>query len=207
MATGKQLAANRANAKHSTGPKTKEGKKRSRMNSCKHGLSAKAILVDEEDPADFDELHKNLIVEFSPRPGAEAQLVFRLAALFWRLRRIPAFEANSLRTREATDYRDDPRVAQILSDQRAMLQRNAEVCARFILESGIKIPENDKKVRDAEDKVVAPTPTQLPPPVTTESEHQETLAKISRHENALQNSLNRTFNVLFGLQNMGGERA
>jgi hypothetical protein len=39
MATEKQIAANRANAKRSTGPKTPSGKRRSSGNAFKHGLS------------------------------------------------------------------------------------------------------------------------------------------------------------------------
>jgi hypothetical protein len=39
MATEKQIAANRANAKKSTGPKSVTGKERSSRNSIKHGLS------------------------------------------------------------------------------------------------------------------------------------------------------------------------
>lgn len=39
MATEKQLAANRANAKRSTGPKTAAGKRHSSGNAFRHGLS------------------------------------------------------------------------------------------------------------------------------------------------------------------------
>jgi hypothetical protein len=39
MATDKQIAANRANAKRSTGPKTAAGKRRSSGNAYRHGLS------------------------------------------------------------------------------------------------------------------------------------------------------------------------
>src|SRR5262245_21460916 len=39
MATEKQVAANRANAKHSTGPKTTAGKLRSSRNAYRYGLS------------------------------------------------------------------------------------------------------------------------------------------------------------------------
>ena len=39
MATDKQIAANRANAQHSTGPKTAAGKRRSSGNAFRHGLS------------------------------------------------------------------------------------------------------------------------------------------------------------------------
>src|ERR1700722_3566152 len=40
MATERQIAANRANAKRSTGPKTAAGKQRSSRNAFRHGLSA-----------------------------------------------------------------------------------------------------------------------------------------------------------------------
>jgi hypothetical protein len=39
MATERQIAANRANAKKSTGPKTAAGKQRSSRNAFRHGLS------------------------------------------------------------------------------------------------------------------------------------------------------------------------
>jgi hypothetical protein len=39
MATERQIAANRANAKRSTGPKTVAGKRRSSGNAYRHGLS------------------------------------------------------------------------------------------------------------------------------------------------------------------------
>ena len=39
MATEKQIAANRANAKRSTGPRTLAGKTISSRNACRHGLS------------------------------------------------------------------------------------------------------------------------------------------------------------------------
>jgi hypothetical protein len=39
LATEKQIAANRANAKHSTGPRTAAGKLKSSRNAFRHGLS------------------------------------------------------------------------------------------------------------------------------------------------------------------------
>src|SRR4051812_33263889 len=39
MASEKQIAANRANAQHSTGPRTAAGKRKSSRNSYRHGLS------------------------------------------------------------------------------------------------------------------------------------------------------------------------
>jgi hypothetical protein len=40
MATEKQIRANRANAKHSTGPRTPAGKLKSSRNAYRHGLSS-----------------------------------------------------------------------------------------------------------------------------------------------------------------------
>jgi hypothetical protein len=42
MASAEQSAANRRNAKLSTGPQTASGKLRSKLNALRHGLSARA---------------------------------------------------------------------------------------------------------------------------------------------------------------------
>jgi hypothetical protein len=42
MATERQIAANRANAKRSTGPKTNEGREASSRNALRHGLASAA---------------------------------------------------------------------------------------------------------------------------------------------------------------------
>jgi hypothetical protein len=43
MATEKQVAANRANARRSTGPKTEAGKRKSSQNAYQHGLSSSEL--------------------------------------------------------------------------------------------------------------------------------------------------------------------
>ena len=45
MASEKQIEANRANAQHSTGPKTPAGKAISRLNALKHGLTAEIAVI------------------------------------------------------------------------------------------------------------------------------------------------------------------
>ena len=42
-----RLAANRANARISTGPRTPEGKERSRANALKHGLCATVVVAED----------------------------------------------------------------------------------------------------------------------------------------------------------------
>ena len=48
MSTKRQRQANRQNSRHSTGPKTAEGKAASRTNATKHGLSSRAVFDEEE---------------------------------------------------------------------------------------------------------------------------------------------------------------
>ena len=49
MTSAKQIAANRENAKRSTGPRTKAGKFRSRKNALRHGLASAILEGSPED--------------------------------------------------------------------------------------------------------------------------------------------------------------
>ena len=63
MATERQIAANRANSKKSTGPKTYRGKARSAMNATTHGLTSKTIAMLHEDSIAFENrLMKSLAI-------------------------------------------------------------------------------------------------------------------------------------------------
>jgi hypothetical protein len=73
MTTKKQVKANRANARLSTGPRTKNGKKRSRMNALTHGLTAEKILIPGETEEQFDELLQGLIDDFTPGTTIECE--------------------------------------------------------------------------------------------------------------------------------------
>ena len=101
MATDKQLQANKANAKRSTGPRTQGGKARSGLNSRKHGLTAKKLLIAGENADDFDQLRAELLREHDAQSALEFELVERLAGILWRLRRVPFFEAAILEARRS----------------------------------------------------------------------------------------------------------
>jgi len=93
-----RIAANRANAAKSTGPRTPEGKAVSSMNALKHGLTARRVVVlndPDEDPAEFDNLLDELIGEHQPDGVTERFLVERIAVCYWRLRRALRYEAQS----------------------------------------------------------------------------------------------------------------
>lgn len=51
MKAPRRVAANRANARHSTGPKTASGKRRSALNAVRHGLSVPVACDAELDPS------------------------------------------------------------------------------------------------------------------------------------------------------------
>lgn len=93
MASEAQINANKLNAQKSTGPKSPEGKAVSSRNATTHGLTAKAVIIDGENPLVFEAVRDRLFVEFGPETLIEAELVEQLAGILWRLRRAPVFEA------------------------------------------------------------------------------------------------------------------
>lgn len=92
----RQIDANRRNAQHSTGPKTAEGKARSRRNALKHGLAAGEILVSESEKAALTEAIETWNHEVWPENVAERAIIRRMAVSDIRLRRCEAAEDGSL---------------------------------------------------------------------------------------------------------------
>jgi hypothetical protein len=96
MATEKQILANQQNAKHSTGPRTESGKRRSRRNAVRDGLTAETVIRTLEDAADYRAFERAIKSDYSPQTAIEGQLVSRLASLLWRLRRAVIVESGLL---------------------------------------------------------------------------------------------------------------
>jgi hypothetical protein len=108
----KQLAANRANALKSTGPKTKAGKATACRNATKHGLRAQDFVVStpwySEDPTEFAELAQGLIDHYQPVGMIEEFLVARITTTMWRIRRACMAETKgmSAAVEEAAEHRE-----------------------------------------------------------------------------------------------------
>ena len=110
MRTSKaRIAANRENARKSTGPRTAEGKARSRVNARKHGLTGDGVALPAEDSAAVAGRFEGMMAEFAPTTVAGGVLVKRAAMLSVRLDRAYEQETANLSARALSaesDLRD-----------------------------------------------------------------------------------------------------
>src|SRR5947209_7690102 len=103
MISDKQLAANRANALRSTGPRTNEGKHRSRENAVRHGLTGQITIMTPEDRDAHDKFCNELIESLTPENPLERQFAQSVAEDSWRIN-----HARALETRIFAISQDDP---------------------------------------------------------------------------------------------------
>jgi hypothetical protein len=87
MTSPARIASNIRNAQKSTGPTSAAGKERSRANALKHGLTARTVLLADEDPAEFQNATIGLFDSLKPRDRFEVFLVERMAYHSWQLKR------------------------------------------------------------------------------------------------------------------------
>jgi hypothetical protein len=103
MSTPNRAETNRENSKHSTGPKTKAGKKRSSLNALRHGLTGQIVVMPTEDLEVYQSHVKSFTDEYHPVGATESHLVQALADTSWRLNRVAALESNLLSLGISTD--------------------------------------------------------------------------------------------------------
>src|ERR1700759_2012189 len=94
MTSLRQIEANRRNARLSTGPVTEDGKRRSRRNAVRHGLTAETVIDALEDAEDYAAFQMAVTSDYDADSAVERELVLRLASLLWRLRRATAIETG-----------------------------------------------------------------------------------------------------------------
>ncbi len=87
-----RLAANRANAQLSSGPRSPEGKAVSSMNAVKTGLTGRTVLLPSDDAEAYRQHIAAYENELQPVGLRERELVQSLADIQWRLQRIPGLE-------------------------------------------------------------------------------------------------------------------
>ncbi len=79
-----------------TGPRTQQGKERSKHNALRHGIFSKVAVLKSESQAEFDTLAKKLSEDLKPEGALEELLVDKLATLFWRSRRFLVAEGAEI---------------------------------------------------------------------------------------------------------------
>ena len=94
MTSFRQIEANRRNASKSTGPTTPDGKRRSRRNAVRHGLTAETVIGALEDADDYQAFETAITADYDAQSAVERELVLRLASLLWRLRRATTIETG-----------------------------------------------------------------------------------------------------------------
>jgi hypothetical protein len=91
------LEPNEGRAPKSTGPRTPQGKRRSRHNAVRHGIFADMVLTSEpfrESTHDYDRLLEALVGAIKPKNALQQTLVEMLAFEFLRLSRIYKVDAQ-----------------------------------------------------------------------------------------------------------------
>ena len=92
----KKLAANRANAKKSTGPTSIAGRRNSSRNATRHGILADVVLLEGESRERFIALVNSVTDEFRPETPTEITLVQKIAVAHWRQMRIWAMDSAGI---------------------------------------------------------------------------------------------------------------
>ena len=72
MTSFKQIEANRRNARLSTGPVTDGGKRRSRQNAVRHGLTAETVIEALEDAEDYAAFEMAITADYDAQTDGRA---------------------------------------------------------------------------------------------------------------------------------------
>ena len=125
-----RLAANRANAQKSTGPKTSEGKLRSAANACQHGFAGTNFAVVRlEDPAEIDKFKADLVATYQPVNSQEMFAIETIAVAQQAMRRAARLESGVFTAclNEAFDRRSDKVLVTLVPDMIATTDKYSNV--------------------------------------------------------------------------------
>jgi len=144
MPSDRQLAANRANARKSTGPRTPEGKARSSQNALKTGLYAEGIVIGYELSSALEELIEQFTAEYCPTTPTERSLVDQLIHCEWMLRRFRWLETEVWKVAEKREtaemrqissagyaYTDNPAISRLYRERRSIQRMYRETLAEL----------------------------------------------------------------------------
>ena len=144
---------NKANAQHSTGPITEQGKAASARNSTKHGIFAQVTtLLPEESQDAYDGSVQGWLAACNPLNEPEKQLVLHIVDLNWRMARVSRWETKIL-SAETFDFkplntislhgaRMSKQISAAMKDFREIHRENTEL-RKNALEDAITVHQAD----------------------------------------------------------------
>jgi hypothetical protein len=201
MTSEKQMAANRVYARHSTGPKTPEGKAAVRLNACWHGLLARDVVLPGEDADAFEDLWNRVRADLSPVGPIEEFLADRVIDAMWRLGRLGRTETALLysriyelkagrlatQVRSHTQTYGDFSLPTVITDKAAHAEASKEL-------------ELAKYERDRDEVLVGRA-------IDADAKEGGTFGKLARYERSLERSFHRALDELRLIQNKRRNRA
>jgi hypothetical protein len=199
--TSRVLAANRMNAKKSTGPHTVTALKH---NPLKHGLLAKHLeFQSPEEEAEFSSLHDGLTAEYVPLGRTEEALVEELAVVLWKMKEATAWIQKELRNR----HRAAHAIVQVLAEHHDEGQlplfregdggsSDAQLgwhCEGLVIRSGTGNSEEESRYRmaDRHDRRAQ---------LSIEATLQSSLDTVLRYQSALKRDFYKALATLRGIQ-------
>lgn len=96
MTTEKQIKANQANSKKSTGANTIDGKLVVAGNAVKHGLFAQRLILPDENMDEYAQLIHGLVSSLNPVGILEQLLVEKIAVATWKQLRLTRAESAGI---------------------------------------------------------------------------------------------------------------
>ncbi len=127
---------NQQNAQHSTGPRTTEGKNRSKLNAVKHNLSGNHLILQNHEYAEHIRITKAMLADLKPQTEPERQIAQKIIDLNFRINRITAIENNLLNFDMSANDPDsiaDEGVARMFAQTRAWKKdaQSFEILGRY----------------------------------------------------------------------------
>jgi hypothetical protein len=201
MTSDRRKAANHANARRSTGPRTLKGKAVVRFNALRHGLLARDVILPGEDIDAFEELWNQVRSDLSPVGRLEEFLVDRVINAMWRLRRLARAETAFLYWRMHVLKAD--RLAEwVRSFEESLLDGLSFTTITDKASHGeaVEARRRAEHERDRDEVLIGCA-------LDAEAKEGDALGKLVRYETAIERSLCRSLYELHQLQDERQNRA
>jgi hypothetical protein len=186
VTSDRQKAANQANARHSTGPKTLEGKAAIRFNAVRHGLLARDAVLPSEDADAFEDLWNQVRANLSPVGPIEKFLVDRVVNIMWRIRRLGRAETALFHWRV-----HDVKANRL--DKQFQRQISVSLMQSRVSSEAAEALEQAECERDRDEVLLGGA-------IDADAKEGDAFAKLARYERSLERSLFRSLDELRQLQ-------